>query len=164
LRCTFRVLCFNNWEHMLNFIWNPPEIRPPWLKNTETTRTHYYHRPIRSRALEHVRMHNFWSPFQVQNDNFWTNTIFFHTFVLTCPHFFHFVWLLCSIPLIWTFSENCCPFRNGLKRRILSDMRYVMLFFTYIYKFYSLLIWYGLKALPVDIQVRIRLMGVYERS
>ena len=29
LRCTFRVLCFNNWEHMLNFIWNPPEIRPP---------------------------------------------------------------------------------------------------------------------------------------
>jgi hypothetical protein len=29
LRCTFRVLCFNNWEHLLNFIWDPPEIRPP---------------------------------------------------------------------------------------------------------------------------------------
>jgi len=34
LRCTFRVLCFNNWEHMLNFIWNPPEISPPLIKKT----------------------------------------------------------------------------------------------------------------------------------
>lgn len=29
LRCTFRILLFNSWEHMLNFIYDPPMERAP---------------------------------------------------------------------------------------------------------------------------------------
>ena len=29
LRCTFRILCFKNWEHLLRFIISPPESQPP---------------------------------------------------------------------------------------------------------------------------------------
>ena len=29
LRYTFRILIFRNWEHFLNFIYDPPMIMPP---------------------------------------------------------------------------------------------------------------------------------------
>jgi len=29
LRCTFRIILFKNWEHMLDYILDPPMVRAP---------------------------------------------------------------------------------------------------------------------------------------